>query len=561
MASAATRRPRAPRSRRATCGGGAGARTPTPPRRRRTGSPGCASGSAATGRRSAAPVALEDVRLRAPQLPAGVRERLVGLAGAEGVRDDRAARVLHAAGKGYPDLVRHARRRRRAGARRGRAPRRRTAQVRACCARARRPASPSCPFGGGTSVVGGVEPLRGGFSAVIVARPGAAGRGCCRVDERSRRRSSPPGLRGPAVEAALARARPDARALPAELRVRDRRRLRRDALGRPGVDGLRPHRRAGASACAAPRRPATLDLAARPPAPPGRTCASCVVGSEGDARRASRRSTLRVRPRPRGHALRGLHAALVRRRRRGAPRAGPAAASRPTSRGSPTRPRRSCRCALAGRRRAQGRASARGYLRARGVADGCLAIVGWEGDGRARAHGAARRRRRCCGRHGAVALGQAPGRAWAKRPLPRRPTCATTCSTRGVHGRDARDRGAWSTCSTLLPRRSATRCRRHAPLVACHVSHLYPSGASLYFTFLAAAGARRRARQWRAAKPAASDAIVAAGGTITHHHAVGRDHARGCARRWATAASRCCARSRSELDPAGIMNPGKLLPG
>ena len=60
----------------------------------------------------------------------------------------------------------------------------------------------------------------------------------------------------------------------------------------------------------------------------------------------------------------------------------------------------------------------------------------------------------------------------------------------------------------------------------CHVSHLYPSGASLYFTFMA-----RQERdgqeldQWRAAKGAACDAIVSAGGTITHHHAVGRDHA------------------------------------
>ena len=59
----------------------------------------------------------------------------------------------------------------------------------------------------------------------------------------------------------------------------------------------------------------------------------------------------------------------------------------------------------------------------------------------------------------------------------------------------------------------------------CHVSHLYPSGASLYFTFIARQEPGAELDQWRAAKTAACDAIVANGGTITHHHAVGRDHA------------------------------------
>ena len=63
------------------------------------------------------------------------------------------------------------------------------------------------------------------------------------------------------------------------------------------------------------------------------------------------------------------------------------------------------------------------------------------------------------------------------------------------------------------------------PVVGCHVSHVYPDGASLYFTVFAAQDARDPAGQWRAAKRAASDAIAAAGATITHHHAVGRDHA------------------------------------
>ena len=63
------------------------------------------------------------------------------------------------------------------------------------------------------------------------------------------------------------------------------------------------------------------------------------------------------------------------------------------------------------------------------------------------------------------------------------------------------------------------------PLVMCHVSHLYPSGASLYFTFLARQEDGRARASGSAAKTAASTRSSPSGGTITHHHAVGRDHA------------------------------------
>ena len=58
----------------------------------------------------------------------------------------------------------------------------------------------------------------------------------------------------------------------------------------------------------------------------------------------------------------------------------------------------------------------------------------------------------------------------------------------------------------------------------CHLSHAYRDGASLYFTFLARRRPGAELEQWRAVKAAACEAIVEAGGTITHHHAVGRDH-------------------------------------
>jgi alkyldihydroxyacetonephosphate synthase len=94
----------------------------------------------------------------------------------------------------------------------------------------------------------------------------------------------------------------------------------------------------------------------------------------------------------------------------------------------------------------------------------------------------------------------------------------------------------------------------------CHVSHLYRSGASLYYTFLARQEAGAPLDQWRAAKSAASDAIMANGGTITHHHAIGRDHAPWLRAEVGDLGLDLIRAAKQRLDPVGIMNPGKLLP-
>jgi alkyldihydroxyacetonephosphate synthase len=98
-------------------------------------------------------------------------------------------------------------------------------------------------------------------------------------------------------------------------------------------------------------------------------------------------------------------------------------------------------------------------------------------------------------------------------------------------------------------------------LVGCHVSHLYPTGASLYFTALGRRDADDPVAQWRAAKTAATDAIVAAGGTLTHHHAVGRDHTPWLAAEVGDLGVELLRAVKERCDPAGVMNPGKLLAG
>ncbi|HEX6327710.1 MAG TPA: FAD-binding oxidoreductase [Jiangellaceae bacterium] len=97
------------------------------------------------------------------------------------------------------------------------------------------------------------------------------------------------------------------------------------------------------------------------------------------------------------------------------------------------------------------------------------------------------------------------------------------------------------------------------PLVLCHVSHVYPTGASLYFTVVCAQGDDPVA-QWRQTKSATGDAIIAAGGTISHHHGVGTDHRIWLAGEIGPSGVELLRAIKGRLDPAGILNPGVLIP-
>jgi len=97
------------------------------------------------------------------------------------------------------------------------------------------------------------------------------------------------------------------------------------------------------------------------------------------------------------------------------------------------------------------------------------------------------------------------------------------------------------------------------PVILCHISHVYASGASLYFT-VACAQLADPVGQWRAAKAAAGEAILAAGGSITHHHGVGADHRELYAREIGPLGVEVLRAVKRTLDPAGILNPGILVP-
>jgi alkyldihydroxyacetonephosphate synthase len=95
--------------------------------------------------------------------------------------------------------------------------------------------------------------------------------------------------------------------------------------------------------------------------------------------------------------------------------------------------------------------------------------------------------------------------------------------------------------------------------VTCRLTHVYPDGAAPYFTVLAPARRGDELAQWEEVKAAASEAVIAAGGTITHHHAVGRDHRTWYDRQRPEAFAEALRAAKRALDPAGILNPGVLV--
>ena len=502
------------------------------------------------------PVALEDVRLPEPRLSASARERLVGAVGADHVRDDRLARVEHAAGKGYADLVRL-----RSGDASsapdlvvGPASDGEIQAVLAACADAR---IAVVPFGGGTSVVGGVEPVSEGFAGAIALDlrrlTGVS------VDRLSQTATLAAGLLGPEAERRLAAEGVTLGHAPQSFEYST-------------VGGWVATRSAGQASTGYGRIDELVEgvrliapageLAARavPASAAGPDLRELVVGSEGILGVISE-ATLRVRPVPgqrryEGWSFRsfeeGCEAFRVMEQAGASPDVARLSDPQETSLSLATGP-------SGGAANRFGKA----YLRMRGHEGGCVAIVGFEGE----EDDLERRRLRCAAllrAGGGVGLGRGPGEAWLRGRYAG-PYLRDTLLDHGVMVETLETATTWSNLGPLYAAvsgalRDTLAGRGTPPLVMCHVSHLYRSGASLYFSFLARQEQEAPLEQWRAAKAAASDAIVSGGGTITHHHAVGRDHVPWMGAEVGDLGLEVIRAAKERLDPAGIMNPGKLLP-
>lgn len=499
-------------------------------------------------------VALEDVRVGPAALSGPARRALVGAVGAAHVRDDHRTRVEHAGGKSYPDLVR-----RRAGEAVG-APdavveprdHGEVARVLAACAAH---GVAVVPFGGGTSVVGGVEPERGGFHAVVAVELGRLAR-VLHVAAGDRVATLEPGLRGARAEALLRERGCTLGHFPQSYEyatlggyVATR------SAGQASTGYGRIDERVLGLRCATPAGELRVGRGVASAAGPD--LRGLLTGSEGTLGILTE-LTLEVSPAP---ELEHHEAWAVPSFAAGAAtlRALVHAGVAPDIARLSDEDETATSLAQLG-----GRAAAlRGYLAARGLTRPCLLVLGWEG-GRDAVARRRRATRRVLRRRRVRPLGRAGGAAWAAGRF-RGPYLRDDLLDRGVMVETLETAAPWSRLGALyLGVRAALTdtlaARGTPPLVMCHISHLYPTGASLYFTWVARQQTGRELEQWHAAKTAASQAILARGGTITHHHAVGTDHRPWMAREVGPLGLEALRGVKDRLDPQGIMNPGKLLP-
>jgi alkyldihydroxyacetonephosphate synthase len=501
---------------------------------------------------------LPDVRLPDARLDAVVRRRLVDVVGDDGVREDRLARVSHAVGRSYADLVRL-----RSGALAS-APDAilypaSHEQVRALLEVCSDAGVAVVPFGGGTSVVGGVGAERGGFDSVVsldLARLGAL----LDVDQISLTARMEAGMTGPEAERALGEHGLTLGHFPQSFEYAT-------------IGGFAATRSAGQASTGYGRidklalgmRVATpvgdLEIAPYPASAAGPALRELVLGSEGTLGVITE-VTLAVRPLPEASEYEGWSFRSFAEGCSALRELEQAHAAADVSRLS-DEAETAMSLASAGDSGARTAQLARRYLKLRGHEHGCLAILGFEGDPDEVADrvGRARILLRSAG---GLRLGRRPGAAWRRQRFSA-PYLRDELMDRGAMVETLETATSWSNLERLHAAvggalRASLTERGTPPVVMCHVSHLYPSGASLYFTFIAAQQRGQELEQWHAAKTAASDAIVANGGTITHHHAIGTDHAPWLEAEVGELGVELLRAAKERLDPRGILNPGKLLP-
>ncbi|AYL40204.1 FAD-binding oxidoreductase (plasmid) [Streptomyces fungicidicus] len=496
--------------------------------------------------RETAPVALDDMAVPESPLEPAARRALVAALGGDGtrVRTDAETRVRHTRGKSTPDLLR---------IREGdladipaavllpAGHDEVLAVLRVCAAHG----LPLVPFGGGTSVVGGLAPEpRGAFVALDLRRMDAL----LDLDPVSRTATLQPGLRGPRAEALLAEHGFTLGHFP-------------QSYEWATIGGFAAARSSGQASAGYGRfdemvlsltlatPEGTLDTGRAPRSAAGPDLRQLVLGSEG-AFGVITSVTVRIRPVPRTSVHEGWHfpsfeegTTALRRLAQDGPR--------------PTVLRLSDETETF-----IGLSNPEAIGSGAPPAAGCTAVAGYEGteeDTAYRRERAAAVLRDC----GGTPLGEEPGRRWAHGRYSA-PYLRDALLDAGAFAETLETATFWSRVPALYAsvREALTDILTGAgtpPLVMCHISHVYENGASLYFTVVSAQGEDPVAH-WNRAKHAANEAILAAGGTISHHHGVGTDHRDWYVREAGPLGTGALRAVKRRLDPAGVLNPGVLLP-
>lgn len=413
------------------------------------------------------------------------------------------------------------------------------------------------PFGGGTSVVGGVSPVRGEFTAVISLD--TANLRTAEVDPVSMTARLGAGLRGPEAEARLAESGFTLGHFPQSFEYAT-------------IGGFAATRSAGQSSSGYGRfdslvssvsmvTPAgRISTLRTPHTAIGPSLRELIVGSEG-AFGVIDEVQVRVRP-------------AVEARRYEAWLVDSFDAGNEIVRGLAQRDRLPTIARVSDRQETaislgmSGPSGLAGdvfrhYRRLRGKADGCLMITGLEGSAVE-----VRRRRpelaKALRAGGAVALGRAAGRSWSDGRF-HGPYLREALLDRGLVVETLETAHQWSGHADLYDKvgvaiRDELAAIGTPGVLMCHLSHAYRDGASLYFTVIASPGSTGQIESWRRVKTAAAAAIQACGGTISHHHATGRDHQPYLGGEVGSLGVETLEAVKHTLDPRGIMNPGCLVP-
>jgi len=505
--------------------------------------------------RSTPPVPVADIRVAPSRLSDEARARLVDLVGEENVRTDRESRLRRAGGKSYLDLLR----RREGDA--SDAPDAvvlpgttdETASLLSACGEL---GIVVVPFGGGTSVVGGlagVDPDDRPSICLDLSRMASVQS----VDVPSSLVTVGPGMRGPALEEALGKQGLTFGHLPQSWEFAT-------------VGGYAATRSAGQNSTGVGRfddlvagltlatPSGVLEVGHPPASAAGPDLLGLALGSEGTLGVITE-LRLRVRPKPTACVYEGWSFRSW---------AGGLAALQQLARhdllpdivrlSDPDETRANLLMATG-----TGARALRGTLRTRGHGEGCLLVLGWEG--LPSLVGARRKAAASVLRDAAaIRLGRRVGESWKSHRFAG-PYLRDKLLDVGLLVETLETAATWTALPTVYDtvrraiREALTRNGRR-PLVMSHVSHGYPTGASLYVTVLADRDDELPIQQWLTAKRAATDALLASGGTLTHHHAVGADHRPWMEREVGPLGVEVLRAVKERLDPQNICNPGVLLP-
>jgi len=489
--------------------------------------------------------AVEQRPLSASQLSPDLLAGLVDLLGADHVLHDDATRRLRTRGKSTPDLLR------------SRADDWSAApdvvvrpgdhdEVAAVIAYAVEHHLALVPFGGGTSVTGGLTAERQGYAALVSVDLVRLNR-LLDVDHVSMTATLEPGLRGPEAEALLAAEGLTLGHYPQSFEF-------------ASIGGFAATRSSGQSSAgygrfdalvvglrvATPRGEWVLGRA--PATAAGPDLRQLVLGSEG-AFGVITSVTVRVRPLPAVKVYEGWHwPSFV---------AGASAMRTLAQAGLLPSVLRLSDEAETGLNLAAPAEIA--SAEAPGSAGGSLMIVGYEGDASAVAAKQAALRT-VLGDLGGTHQGTDPGDGWVHGRFAA-PYLRDALLDVGVLVETLETATFWSNLDATYDAVSAAlkAALGESTIVLCHLSHVYETGCSLYFT-VAVKQADDPLAQWLVAKAAASDAIVAVGASITHHHAVGRDHKAWLSAEIGDVGVSVLRAVKADLDPTGVLNPGVLIP-